>query len=615
MIKFLKTTYFFFCASFLFGQTSIHSATSEEYAEAANAHVESKYQDFLSDPLKPIYHLRAPSGWINDPCGLFYYNSSFHVFCQSNPWGDEWGNMSWSHIVSSPDKKWDFKWFYPCSKEKKISTTAILPSLNINAPDKNGIFTGCIRMLPFTEKNNEGTTTVTYYPTAFYSAVWGSSEKLQEVICMARALDAGKIDKKGNIIDPYLTKWTKFSTTSEADPNSNPDIIITQPESLNLVSFRDPYVFTLPNDNSYYMLISGGIINKDGTPEGVILVYSNDGAELTRNWKLANTGNNFFFSGQVEVKDSITHGGDFECAAVYRLTDHIGTTNNTPYILIFGQDGPASDYGKSLYYLLGTISKTENSLQFVPLDNFKREDGKPIYKHLDLNPEFVLYASQPMPVDNEQRHYLFAWLNISSQSIDKEKYHWAGMLSIPRFLFSYKDETGNWALGQEPALVTSLRDSKLCSISHKFSKDANQNTLVLTEAKGLHLNITAKFNSENIKNSTFGLKVNCSETKSTDINIEKGFLCVGSSKKIDLTLPEKITDMALNIFIDGSSLEIFITAYNSAEPVKYDVYSSALPNNERADGRTVLLYGNDDISVKADVYDMESCWAAAPKSN
>lgn len=613
MTRLLKGTFLSILFFLLFGQIFLQSATCEEYTKTANCNVESKYQDYLSDPLKPIYHLRAPSGWINDPCGLFYYNSSFHVFCQSNPWGDEWGNMSWSHMVSYPDKKWNFKWFYPLSKERKMTTTAILPSLNINAPDKDGIFTGCIKMLPFKEKNDKNQEIVSYYPTAFYSAVWGTSEKLQEVVCMARALDAGKVDKNGDITDPYLTKWTKFS--KDSDTNSNPAVIINQPESLNLVSFRDPYVFTMPDDNSYYMLLSGGIINKNGTPEGVILLYSNDGTDLTRNWELMSSENNFFFAGSVEVKDSITHGGDFECAAVYRLTDHIGTTNETPYILIFGQDGSASDYGKSLYYVLGGILKTENSMKFIPLDNFKGEDGKPIYKHLDLNPEFVLYASQPMPVDNEQRHYLFAWLNIPSQSTDNKKYHWSGMLSIPRFLFSYRDGNGNWSLGQEAALVTALRSEALCSVSDMFSKEKNQNSLDLAEVKGLHLNIETKFSSEDIKDSTFGLKVNCSENKYTDIKIDKGVLSVGTGKKIDLKLPNRTTDISLNVFLDGSSLEIFLTANDSNNPIQYDVFSSALPNNGKPDGGTVLLYGSNNVSVKADVYDMESCWVAAPESN
>ena len=242
------------------------------------------------------------------------------------------------------------------------------------------------------------------------------------------------------------------------------------------------------------------------------------------------------------------------------------------------------------------------------------EDGKTIYKHLDLNPEFVLYASQPMKVDNEQRHYLFAWLNISSQSPDNDKYHWAGMLSIPRFLFSYRDEKGDWSLGQDVALVTALRSNKIGSISHDFSEALNQNSLNLAGAKGLHLNIDAKFSSEDIKNSTLGLKVNCAGNNCTDIRIDKGSLSVGNGKKIDFLLSDRTTSIALNVFLDGSSLEVFITACNSDTPLQYEVYSSALPYNGQSGGGTVSLYGSDGVSVKADAYNMDSCWVNAPES-
>jgi len=505
-------------------------STYEDSKQSADANVEKLYPAAISDPTIPKYHLRAPANWINDPCGLFYFNSSFHVFCQSNPWGNQWGNMSWSHIVSVPDKKWDYKWFYP-EENNRLKTTVIAPSLNRTAPDRDGIFTGSIMVLPFTEKDNKGKNFTTYYPTAFYSGVWGTGESKQEVVCMARALDANLVDKTGKLIDPFLTNWTKYSSTSKTDPDNYPDIIIPQPAELDLVSFRDPYIFTLPDDKSYYMLLSGGIKNETGRPTGAVPLYRNDGEDLTKNWVRVNHGNNFFFSGPVEVKDPVTGGGDFECACIYKLTDHIGTTNNTPYVIIFGQDGPPGEYGKAGYYVLGNIEKSSKGMQFKPLNSFKNEEDAPLYRHLDLNPDFIFYAPNTLPVDNEQRKYLIGWLNIGSQANDRKHYCWAGVLSSPRFLYAYR-ENNEWKLAQQPVLVTALRDDKvLHASSMKFISNKPEERL-LHDVTGRYINIESEFSGSNLKKSTFGLRVLSQNLVNLDIIFKDGKLIIDGKKKL-----------------------------------------------------------------------------------
>lgn len=34
---------------------------------------------------RPQLHFSPPSGWMNDPNGLFYHDGVFHLFCQHNP--------------------------------------------------------------------------------------------------------------------------------------------------------------------------------------------------------------------------------------------------------------------------------------------------------------------------------------------------------------------------------------------------------------------------------------------------------------------------------------------------------------------------------------------------
>ena len=51
---------------------------------------------------RPQIHFYAPPNWINDPNGPILLNGQFHLFFQLNPFGDQWGHMSWGHAVS-PD--------------------------------------------------------------------------------------------------------------------------------------------------------------------------------------------------------------------------------------------------------------------------------------------------------------------------------------------------------------------------------------------------------------------------------------------------------------------------------------------------------------------------------
>ena len=107
--------------------TSNANTCHRELILRADAFAAEKAEEAARDPHRLGYHIMAPSGWINDPNGLVYFQDEYHVFYQFHPYSSEWGPMHWGHVKSKDLVHWE------------RLPTALAPS---EPYDQNGCFSG-----------------------------------------------------------------------------------------------------------------------------------------------------------------------------------------------------------------------------------------------------------------------------------------------------------------------------------------------------------------------------------------------------------------------------------------------------------------------------------------
>lgn len=179
------------------------------------------------DPFRPAFHYTAGRNWLNDPNGLVYLNGTYHLFYQHNPFGPDWGNMSWGHATSRDLLTWD---------EQPVA---------IACDEHEAIFSGSA---VFDEFNTSGLGTTDAPPlVAIYTSAYSDASPLagRQAQSLAYSLDEG------------LT-WTKYHGNPVLDRGS--------------AEFRDPKVFWYDGGaGSYWVMVAVEAVQRQ-----VVLYKSDD---------------------------------------------------------------------------------------------------------------------------------------------------------------------------------------------------------------------------------------------------------------------------------------------------------------------------------------------------
>ena len=156
---------------------------------------------------RPQFHFTPEKNWMNDPNGKVFYDGEYHLFYQYNPFGSQWGHMSWGHAVSRDLLRWEH-----------------LP-VALYEEDGVMIFSGCVVV---DEKNASGLGTGDVPPfIAIYTG--NQPEDHRQFQCLAYSNDRGRT-------------WTKYQ--------GNPII------DLDKRDFRDPKVFWYAPDQRWIMAVA-----------------------------------------------------------------------------------------------------------------------------------------------------------------------------------------------------------------------------------------------------------------------------------------------------------------------------------------------------------------------
>ena len=141
---------------------------------------------------KPIFHITAEKGWMNDPNGVVKFKGQYHIFYQHHPYSWVWGPMHWGHVVS--DDLIHFKYL----------PIALTPGDEF---DKNGCFSGTSLV-----KDD-----VLYIVYTGFILNKEDEEYNKQIQCLATSEDGVHFKKHGAIItDKDLPK--EYKTTDFRDP-------------------------------------------------------------------------------------------------------------------------------------------------------------------------------------------------------------------------------------------------------------------------------------------------------------------------------------------------------------------------------------------------------------
>lgn len=345
---------------------------------------------------RPQFHFSARQHWINDPNGLVFINGVYHLFYQCNPFGIEWGNMSWGHATSRDLIHW---------QEKPIA----LPQRYLGDRIES-IFSGCCVL---DEHNVTGLGEVGQVPLlAFYTSHYSQAPEGmgRQAQSLAYSLDEG-------------VTWRFYS---------DQPLLYLSPanaEGLDADEFRDPKVFYHQPSGYWIMVLVLAVDRK------VIFYRSRNLLDWSMLSTFSDPGDN---SGDLwEVPDLVEIG--------------IEGTNEHRWVLLLSVNtsGLHKAAGSTQHYFIGDFDGTHfqfHATQTPPV----RDEKHPGFNRLDWGRDY--YAAVSFHNSPGDEPVVIAWMNNWLYANEVPHDGFRGQMALARRLTLQRDNNGRVGLRSIPVL-------------------------------------------------------------------------------------------------------------------------------------------------------------------
>jgi len=492
-----------------------------------------------NEKYRPQYHFTPEENWLNDPNGLVYYKGEYHLFYQHNPNDIIWGSMHWGHAVSRDLIHWQH---LPIALEPDEELGMVFSgSAVVDKNDSSGFFQGESGLV------------------AIYTSHLETEEGPVEHQCLAYSRDKGR-------------SWTKYE--------KNPVI-----KNIGEKDFRDPKVFWHEQREKWIMIVAC----KDR-------VQFYDSANL-KDWNfLSDFGTEIGIHGEVwECPDLIklpvekeAKDLEFDTAAAEKNS----ANSEDKWLLSIG-DSHGRSTGVVTQYFIGDFDGFKFSSDYE--QSFIVDHGQDLY---------ALQSWSNLP---DQRKVWLGWMNNIGYMNQIPTKTWRGMMSLPREL-KLIEKDGRIKLVQKP--IEELKELRE-NIYQEDDINLADEMIIYTEDENYELNALIEFGKA--EGVSFVLNENGDQKTVVGFNIKEGKIFVDRRssgvtdfsdnfleyKEIDWKVKDK--QIGINIFVDGSSLEVFI---DGGELSITDLFFP-----EKAQQKIRIKTINGELKIENfELYKLQSIW-------
>jgi fructan beta-fructosidase len=498
----------------MFRVSSIHSTwlTGLGLIVCTSAFIRSAYAQDFEQVFRPQFHFSPAKNWTNDPNGPVYYKGEYHLFYQYNPFGDEWGHMSWGHAVSRDLVHWQE---LPVAIPESHGVMAFSGSVVVDAQNSSAL---C-------QESTAGDRSclIAIY-TGYRAAVPGSNgsaaQEQNQSQYLAYSNDRGRT-------------WTEY--------DHNPII------DLHLSDFRDPKVFWYAPTRKWVMVTALA-------PEHKVRFF---GSRDLKNWTALS-----------DFGPAGATGGVWECPDLFALAVD-GNPDDVRWVLSINVNPGGIAGGSGNQYFVGRFDGTAFTLDNPQTSTVTNGEAAALWA--DYGADFYASTSfSDIPASDGRRIWI-GWLDNWQYAARIPTHPWRGQQSIPRELGLKRFPNGIRLTQQPIRELQALRGAPI-SIRDVRIVDADR----LLEARGVHgdtFEVEAEI--EPGAAPEFGFLVHASadhEREVTQVGVNPGksgiFLDRSRSGKVsfDSAFPARhwaplhlSSDHTVKIhfFVDRSSVEVF----------------------------------------------------------